>query len=420
MIADHGVRFGLSLFVGLWVARHLGPRLYGELQFLLALVGLVAVMGEAGLEAVVKRQLIARPADASKILAEAVRIRLIGTGGSLVALSLMAWVMDFRGEALAVLVVAAITVLQPLLTVPELWLMARLAGKDVAWPRWVAIVTGALARIGCILVDAPLIAFVAVIAAEVVLGACLVAWRAHHLGMRWAWSSASRSSMFQTIKAAAPLLLSGVAVVVYARIDVVMLKYWRDGTEVGVYAAAVRLSELAYVLPGILVASLLPALLRAKEQSLAHYRERFQRYFDLNTTLAYLIAGVISVLAGPLVSWAFGADYGAAAAVLRVHAWALPFVFLGVARTQFLIDANLGWFYFGATAGGAVFNIVLNLWLIPEHGAMGAAIATVISYAVASWLSSWMHPLVRQIAWAQTKSLAVPLLGWRYFKRSGN
>jgi hypothetical protein len=31
-----------------------------------------------------------------------------------------------------------------------------------------------------------------------------------------------------------------------------------------------------------------------------------------------------------------------------------------------------------------------------------------------------MHPLVRQIAWAQTKSLAVPLLGWRYFKRSGN
>jgi len=198
---------------------------------------------------------------------------------------------------------------------------------------------------------------------------------------------------------------------------VIMLQHWRGAEIVGLYAAAVRLSELVYFLPAVLAASVLPALLRAKDTSRAAYMERFQRYFDLNAAVALGLTVVVVGMAPWLVRWGFGEDYLLAIPVLQMHAWALPFVFLGVARTQYLVDEKLGWFYFGSTGGGAAINVVLNVWLIPAHGAMGAAVATVVSYAVAGWVSSWWHPRVRSVAWAQTKALAIPLLGWRYLRR---
>lgn len=416
-MADHGVRFGLSVGVGIWVARYLGATNYGELQYTLALIALVGVFGEAGVESVVKRQLIATPDAALKIISGAVRLRLWGGGLSACALAVAGALGAVGGKQGVLLLILTPTLLQPVMSVPELWLNVRLQGREMAWPRWIALGAGAIARVTAIMLAAPVAAFAVIIAVEVFVAAGVVAVRARQLGMKWSWTAAEHGQMRETMRHALPLLLSGVAAVLYMKIDVVMLRQMQGAKGVGIYAAAVRLSELAYFLPGILATSVLPALLRAKERGQAAYRDRFQRYFDVNAAGALGLAAVIAGTAPWLVSAGFGPDYLAAIPVLQVHAWALPFVFLGVARTQYLVDAQLGWFYFGSTGGGAAVNVALNLWLIPAYGATGAAIATVVSYAVAGWVSSWWHPQVRSVAWAQTKALAIPVLGWRYLRR---
>jgi Na+-driven multidrug efflux pump len=58
------------------------------------------------------------------------------------------------------------------------------------------------------------------------------------------------------------------------------------------------------------------------------------------------------------------------------------FVFLGVARSSYLINEGFTSFDLFATSTGAILNVVLNLFLIPEYGAHGAAVSTVISQAV--------------------------------------
>ncbi len=417
MIADHGVRFVLSVGVGLWVARHLGANGFGQLQYALALVTLVSVLGEAGVESVVKRQLIATPDAALKIIAGAVRLRLWGTGVSLATLALVWGLGAAAGGQVELLLILAPILMQPVMAVPELWLHARLQGRELAWPRWIALAGGAVARVAAITMDASVSVFAIIVTIEVFLAAGVIALRARQLGMKWSWAAAELEHMRETMRLSLPLLLSGVAAVLYMKIDVVMLQQLKGAEMVGVYSAAVRLSEMTYFLPGIIATSVLPALLRAKETSRTAYLQRFQRYFDLNSAAALGLAVGIAGAAPWLVTWGFGADYLAAVPVLQVHAWALPFVFLGVARTQFLVDEKLGWFYFGSTGGGAAVNVTLNLWLIPSDGAIGAAVATVVSYAVAGWISSWFHPQVRSVAWAQTKALAIPLLGWRYLRR---
>jgi O-antigen/teichoic acid export membrane protein len=417
LLADHGVRFVLSVVVGLWVARYLGASGFGELQYALTLIALVSVLGEAGVESVVKRQLIATPDEALKIIGGAVRLRLLGVGLSTGGLALAGGLGAISENQWGLLLILVPTLLQPVMGVPELWLHARLQGRELAWPRWIALGAGAVARVTAIVMEAPVAIFALIIAIEIFVSAGLIALRSRQLGMKWSWSAAELGHMRETMRLSLPLLLSGVAAVLYMKIDVVMLQQWQGAEVVGLYSAAVRLSEITYFLPAILATSVLPALLRAKEGGRVAYMERFQRYFDLNGAVALGLAVMIVGTAPWLMRWGFGANYLGAIPVLQVHAWALPFVFLGVARTQYLVDEKLGWFYFGSTGGGAAVNVALNLWLIPTHGAMGAAIATVISYAVAGWISSWWHPKVRSVAWAQTKALAIPVLGWRYFRR---
>jgi PST family polysaccharide transporter len=65
---------------------------------------------------------------------------------------------------------------------------------------------------------------------------------------------------------------------------------------------------------------------------------------------------------------------------------------------------------------GAVINITANYLLIPSFGGVGAAYATVLSYAVASYLTFWLHPSTIPIAKIMSRSLILPLtLGKRYW-----
>ncbi len=84
------------------------------------------------------------------------------------------------------------------------------------------------------------------------------------------------------------------------------------------------------------------------------------------------------------------------------------FVFLGVARGQYLINEGLIKFSFFATAVGAIVNVALNFILIPQYGGVGAAIATVISQGASAYLSSFVYPRLFETGLMQSKALIAP------------
>ena len=57
---------------------------------------------------------------------------------------------------------------------------------------------------------------------------------------------------------------------------------------------------------------------------------------------------------------------------------------------------------------GAVVNVALNLVLIPRYGGMGAAVATVISYAVAGLFACFLYRPTWRNGWMMVKALLVP------------
>jgi PST family polysaccharide transporter len=171
----------------------------------------------------------------------------------------------------------------------------------------------------------------------------------------------------------------------YMRIDQVMLGAMLGNEAVGIYSAAVRVSELWYVVPASIVASIAPAIVTAREAGPVVYKQKLEQLFRAMVLISYAVTVPMFLVSQPLVVLIFGAEYAAAGPVLAVHVWASLFVALGIASSQYLLLEGLNHVSLQRTAVGAVANVLLNLAWIPRYGALGAAFATLISYAIANF-----------------------------------
>lgn len=419
LAVERAGRFLLGTVVGLMVARHLGPERLGALSYCLALIGLVGFVPALGLDAVLKRELIAKPARTAELLASSLVLRAAAGILGLAAVAAAAGLgYGLAGDEPGLLFVLSLLLLQPALFLPELWLQAHLRAKWATAVQLGTLAASSAVRLVLIARAAPLAAFAWVIVGEVAVGAAAFYLGGRRSGLRMPLAAARRATMRGLLAEAWPLMFANLAVIVYMKIDEVMLRQMAGPAAVGIYASAVKLSEVCYFIPTALASSVLPALLRARAGDPAQYAARQQLYYDISAAVAYTLAVPIALLAPWIVAWAYGGAFAAAAPILAVHIWASVFVFLGVARGQWLVNEGLQRFYLVATAAGAVANVGLNLVFIPRWGGLGAAYATVVSYGMAAWLASYCHPVVRTTAAMQTRALLIPFRAWRYLRRA--
>lgn len=196
-----------------------------------------------------------------------------------------------------------------------------------------------------------------------------------------------------------PVFVSMVAVAVYLRIDMFMIEAMLPPDQLGYYTAAVRIAEAWYLVPSVLCQSLLPSLARVHATNEQRYGEVLTLSYGLMFWSGVGAAVVMTTLAVPALWIAFGSSYTAGAGVLAITSWTGIFAGCGGITRQ---ATNLGksqqvlmW----GTVAGAALNVGLNLMLIPRWGISGAALATLVSYMVPSWLavacSSRTMPLFR-------------------------
>ncbi len=121
-------------------------------------------------------------------------------------------------------------------------------------------------------------------------------------------------------------------IMLYMRIDQVMLGQMVDDKAVGIYSAAVRLAEIWNFIPMIIAASVFPALVRSRELGEGGHRQRIQQFYDLNAVLAYMISFPVALMAPLLIAGLYGNAYQGAEIILGIYIWSSIFVFLGVAR----------------------------------------------------------------------------------------
>lgn len=395
---DKILRMGVGLVIGIWVARYLGPEMFGVLSFALAFVGLFGPIGALGLKQIVVRDLVKQPDDTSRILGTAAMIRLIA---GVVTYGLMVGaIMLLRPDDVLVMALVMIIGLMVVVQVSEIaafWFEAQVRSKCTVLATGAAFALFTLVRVVLLLMEAPVMAFAIATSAEVALAACLLVVVFLRKGVPMAGLSVDTNRARQLLQDSWPLFLSGIAIVVYMRIDQVMLGQMLDDSAVGVYSVAIKISEVWYFIPTIITASVFPTLIATRERSETEYYAQLQRLFNLLVWMAITIGVSMTFLATPLVAFLFGEAFREAGAVLAIHIWAGVFVFLGVASGKWYVIENRQILSLQRALLGAGVNLVLNLLLIPRLGVVGAAWATLLSYAVAAFLADLMTADTRRI-----------------------
>lgn len=181
-----------------------------------------------------------------------------------------------------------------------------------------------------------------------------------------------------------PFALSAIMGVLLVDTSIILVGWFRSAEEVGFLAAAQRMVQLLYLLPGVLGVSLLPIFSRlaGKEDG------RLQRGLETALGLVYLAAIPIAIggaLTGKeIMSFLFGSEYLGAAAAFQILLLGILINFpAGILSDVVFIYNKQKRLTLYAMIGGFS-NLVLGLLVIPRFGITGSAVVTLIAQLAAN------------------------------------
>ena len=388
LFVDKAVRILLGLLVGAWAARYLGPEQYGQLAYVLAYIAFFRAIANLGADGIIVRDIARNRNAAPHILGSELVLRLVA--------GILCWIVAVGGAALIsggdnrqiwmTAVVGGILVFQAADTI-DLWFQSQSQSRRTVLAKLVAQLISNGVMIALILSKAPLIAFATAMLLDTAATAISLAIAYHRYPTQGKWR-VLRHSGAKLLRESWPYMLSGLSIMVYMRIDQIMLKEMLGDKDLGLYAAAVLLSSVWQIIPMILATSLAPVISRKKAESQQAYMETLASIFRLFAALGLLVSLPVAVFAGPLVSLLYGEAYSQAADVLRIHVLSNIFVNLGVAQGLWLVNEGNGRMSLYKTVIGAITCVLGNFILIPMLGLKGAAWATVFAQFVSAVASN--------------------------------
>ncbi|MBD2577606.1 flippase [Oscillatoria sp. FACHB-1406] len=404
-------QLGLGLLVGVWVARYLGPSRFGVINYAIAYVGLIEPLAKLGLDQIIVRDLARDSSHQSETLGTGFYLKLlVGLTNLVVLVSTVMYLKRGNPDAQWSVAIFAIASALTAFGVIEFWFQSQVEAKYIVWPRNIAYICTNVLKVILIQIKAPLVAFVVALFLEQALAyfGMVIAYHLRGYSMRaWKFSKKRARSL---LRESWPLMLSSMVIFVYMRIDQLMLGSMIGDEAVGIYSAAVKISEMWYFVPIAILQSVFPSIVQAKDISQETYNHRMQKILNLMALVSYSVAIPITLISPYLIQIMYGPKYAGAASMLTILVWSGLFASLGMARESWLTTEGLMKFSAAMAATGALVNVVLNYFLIPKYGGDGASIATLISQFLAAYLAGAFYSRTRPVFWKQTKALT--LLGW--------
>lgn len=379
LLGSNVVTSGAQYVIVVIVARAFGPETFGDYVFAFTFASFFATLCNFGLDRILIRDIVRQPAAASQHLLAAAGVRLALGALSAALTAVVAWAAGYPPSLRLVI---------------ALLLLAQILGLFSELCRSVLFAFGAMPR-DAVLRAAGRCIGVAAVAAGLVMG-----WGLPGVAAGLAVGGAAELLLYATamtrrlvlrytpvdwdvarglVRSAWPIALNTVLVVLYLRINVVMLTSWTGAEAAGEFGAAFTFVQVLQVVSGTLAGVLLPTLtarkLQGHDQVLAAVRSA--TYYVLLFVLPATVG--MSLLASELMTFVYGPQYAGAASVLAVLAWANPFMFLGSLYGTLLIVLDAERILIPVSAAALVVSGAANYLFVPAFGAAGAAWASVLT-----------------------------------------
>jgi O-antigen/teichoic acid export membrane protein len=378
-------------------------------SYAIAFASIFGVIATLGLDSIVVRDLVNHPENRSGILGTTFILKIVAGIGTyfLIFISSYAIHIDNPQAHWLISIISLGLIFQAWDTI-DFWFQSEVQSKYTVFAKSTAFILVSLSKVILILVKAPLIAFAWAAVAEIFIGSLGLTITYLRRDISVKKLRYSRQLASQLIRDSAPLIFSGIMIMLYMRIDQIMLASMASEREVGLYAAAVRLAEAWYFIPSVIVPSIFPNLLATRQQDEKAFYTKLQSLYNTMAIIAYAISIPTMLLSSWIIHIFFGPGYSDAAPMLAVLIWSTLFVNLGIARSSFLTAMNWAHLHFMTVGFGCIVNIALNLVFIPFYGGLAASISTFIAYGFAVYIACFFHRKLFKTAKMLTRSIFCP------------
>lgn len=399
------IRILTETLVGILVARYLGPSQYGLMNYVISYVAIFSIIATFGLENIEIRELSNPNCSKEQILGTAFGLRLIFSFTAIICIGVILSICNEDAESSILILVYSISIALSPFNVIRNYFTSIVMNKYIVITEIARCLVGASIKIVLLLLHAPLIFFIVALTFDffLVAGGYVSAY-SEKIGAIKAWSF-NRLLAKKLILESFPLLLSGAAVIIYQRIDQVIIKSLIDNESVGYFSVAAKFSELILFVPLVMSQTVVPLLVKEINTDKNSYQQKKQYFVDVVLWTSIVCSVVLSLLAYPLIRFTFGIQYLAAVPVLHIIAFKAVGSALSDTGGQIIIIEGKQKYVVIRNIVGCILCITSNYLLIPYFGIVGSAWATIITVLGAGFLCHACIPPYRDVFKVQLDAL---------------
>ena len=385
----------LSLIISMITARYLGPSNYGIISYAASIAAFVYPISSLGLNHILVQETVQSPQDEGEIYGTSL---VLSIGASAVCLvGVVAFVsLVNAGERETILVCCLYSLLLffQALELIQYWFQAKYLSKYVSVISLCTYAAVSAYKIYLLASGKSVYWFAVSNALDHMLIAAALIVTYRRLGggeFRFSWAVARRM-----ISRSRYYIVSSMMVTVFAQTDKIMLKLMIDETATGFYSAAVSCAGMTSFVFGAIIDSMRPAIFENRKVSSQHFENSVSTLYGIIIYLSLAQSPVMTLLAEPIISLLYGAEYQPAVGALRIIVWYTTFSYMGAVRNIWILAESKQKYLWIINLSGASLNVLLNALMIPQWGILGAAAASLITQFVTNVVLGFiMRPIRR-------------------------
>jgi O-antigen/teichoic acid export membrane protein len=399
-----------GLLVGIFVARYLGPAQYGLMSYVISYVTLFSILATFGLDNIEIRELSKNLTSKEEILGTAFLLKIILAAGTIFLILITLLIFESDSFTFWTVLIYSLSLIFSSLNVIKNYFTSIVKNEYIVKTEISRTIIGAGIKLFLLINELSLIWFIIANTFDFVLVGSGYIYSYHKkVGSIRKWIF-DKTVARLLLKESFPLLLSGVAIVIYQRIDQVMIRNMIDTKAVGQFAIAAGITDFVIFIPNVIAQTITPLLVQTREQNIGIYNSKKQQFMDVMVWSSVLMALVISLSAHLVISFLYGAQYSEAIPVLQIMTWKAVFVALFIGSGQLIIIENIQKYAAVRNILGCVVSVLLNMILIPIWGIIGSAVATIVTISFSGYLSHLFIKPYRYLFRLQTSAM---FTGWK-------
>ena len=396
LLATQGVRLLAGFFVGLWLARYLGPRKFGIYSYVISFETIFRSIAGMGVGDSLVMKILEHPNKSSEILSSGFILKILGGIFSFVLLLVVLYLFPQDEILLKYILIISPVLLFQAFDVIDAFYISKVKVKDSAKCRILQITISSLIKVYFIHAGFDLVYFIIMGLADMAFYGAMIYFDYRRKYPDFIFKKSDKAITVDLFKKSFPLMVVALSGLLFAKGDQILLGSLADQSTVGLYSSAVRIVEMLSMFFGLTIQSLFPAIVNAKVSDEKLFFRRFLLLSRGMVISAIILACFVSFFAEEIVLLLFGTSYISACSSLRVLSFNIIFITMSLISYRWYISEGLQKVMMIKVVTLAIFNLSLNFILIPKLGMEGAAVSSVISHFIFFFLFEAFFKRTRQ------------------------